>query len=95
MAQVQCCIFFCATRSMRVIALALFSSVAARLSANSKPLGGPEPSGRFEYTQRVSHFNAETTQSFQQRYWVEDKHYRPGGPMFFYAGNEGPLEAWS
>jgi dipeptidyl-peptidase-2 len=79
---------------MRVIAFALFSSVAARLSANSKPLGGPEPSGRFEYTQRVSHFNAERTQSFQQRYWVEDKHYRPGGPMFFYAGNEGPLEAW-
>lgn len=30
-------------------------------------------------------------ETFKQRYFVCDKHYRKGGPIFFYLGNEADV----
>jgi lysosomal Pro-X carboxypeptidase len=49
------------------------------------------------YTQRLDHFSfigdTQGDSSFQQRYLLgsPDKWARPGGPIFFYCGNEGDI----
>ncbi|XP_066919174.1 lysosomal Pro-X carboxypeptidase-like [Clytia hemisphaerica] len=46
------------------------------------------------YAQTLDHFNFLTTdRQFSQRYLVSDTYYKPGGPVFFYTGNEGDI-AW-
>lgn len=45
-------------------------------------------------TQNIDHFNARNSRTFQQRYRVDASHWTGNGPIFFYAGNEGPLEQW-
>lgn len=35
-------------------------------------------------------FNKNAT--FKQKYLIQDKYYKEGGPIFFYCGNEGPIE---
>jgi len=44
------------------------------------------------FTQQVDHFNSADTRVFQQKVLVYDKYYKKGGPIFLYAGNEGPIE---
>jgi len=40
----------------------------------------------------TDHFNAEgKSAQFSMRYLVDDTHYREGGPILFYAGNEGDI----
>lgn len=34
-----------------------------------------------------------TTDTFQQRFFVCDEHWKPGGAVFFYVGNEASKEA--
>lgn len=49
------------------------------------------------YTQRLDHFrwaHQVDQPTFQQRYFLCDAHWKPDGPVFFYAGNEGPLEGY-
>lgn len=46
------------------------------------------------HTQYIDHF-AWHNATFQQRYFVYDKWYRPGGPMFFYNGNEANVELYA
>ncbi|ETO24400.1 lysosomal carboxypeptidase [Reticulomyxa filosa] len=55
----------------------------------------PQPQIRW-FTQKVDHFNPQSNQTFQQKYLVYDKYWivneSKTGPIFFYAGNEGPIE---
>eukprot|EP00878_Enallax_costatus_P000962 GHUV01001094.1.p1 GENE.GHUV01001094.1~~GHUV01001094.1.p1 ORF type:complete len:556 (+),score=121.02 GHUV01001094.1:559-2226(+) len=49
------------------------------------------------YTQRLDHFrwaHQFDQPTFQQRYFLCNAHWKPNGPIFFYAGNEGPLEGY-
>lgn len=47
----------------------------------------------FWYPQTLDHFNFLTEdRQFAQRYLVSDDFYQPGGPVFFYTGNEGDIE---
>ena len=53
------------------------------------------------FPQRLDHYSfgapsgAAAPNTFQQRVLTYDKFFRPGGPIFFYAGNEGPIEAFA
>eukprot|EP00013_Stygamoeba_regulata_P026716 CAMPEP_0177651036 /NCGR_PEP_ID=MMETSP0447-20121125/12298_1 /TAXON_ID=0 /ORGANISM="Stygamoeba regulata, Strain BSH-02190019" /LENGTH=490 /DNA_ID=CAMNT_0019154019 /DNA_START=38 /DNA_END=1511 /DNA_ORIENTATION=+ len=42
------------------------------------------------FTQNVDHFDFMNTKTFQQRYFVNAAHHKPGGPVFFMLGQEGP-----
>jgi hypothetical protein len=47
----------------------------------------------FWFSQTVDHFNCHQTQTFKQRYLIYDNYFNKGhGRIFFYAGNEGPIE---
>lgn len=37
----------------------------------------------------VDHFNASDDRTYQNRYWVNDTYYQPGGPVFLYDAGEG------
>jgi len=54
----------------------------------------PEPTFVGQFQQRVDHFNLQRKDTWRQKYLVDDTHYRAGGPLFFYAGNEAPIEAF-
>ncbi|XP_061194515.1 putative serine protease F56F10.1 [Saccostrea echinata] len=46
-------------------------------------------------TQRLTHFNDADTRTWQQRYFVNDTFYEPGGPIFVMIGGEGTANpAW-
>lgn len=41
------------------------------------------------FTQIVDHFNYQTTQTYQQRYWVYENYFNPNvGPVFVYICGE-------
>ncbi|KAK2078013.1 hypothetical protein QBZ16_003881 [Prototheca wickerhamii] len=40
---------------------------------------------------QLDHFSWANDETFKQRYFVCDKHYRKGGPIFFYLGNEADV----
>lgn len=41
------------------------------------------------YQQQVDHFSSKNTDTFDQRYFVVDKYYKPNAPVFLYIGGEG------
>ena len=41
------------------------------------------------FQQNVDHFNAYVSQTFMQRYLVDDSAFKPGGPIFAFTGAEG------
>jgi len=44
------------------------------------------------YPQTLDHFNfLGEDKQFAQRYLVNDEHFKPGAPVFFYTGNEGDI----
>ncbi|KAI0761167.1 peptidase S28 [Trametes elegans] len=43
----------------------------------------------YNFTQPLDHFSS-TGFTFQQRYWVSDRHYKPGGPVIVFEAGEGP-----
>ncbi|KAE9359413.1 Lysosomal Pro-X carboxypeptidase [Phytophthora fragariae] len=45
------------------------------------------------FTQTLDHFDVGAP-TYQQRYFVCDRHFRPGGVMFFYVGNEADVELY-
>lgn len=53
----------------------------------------------FWFDQNIDHFNWATpplgATTFKQRYYVYDKVYQAGGPIFFYAGNEGDVTLYA
>lgn len=40
---------------------------------------------------QVDHFSADDGPLFQQRYLVNTEHWKSGGPILFYTGNEGDI----
>eukprot|EP00644_Phytophthora_capsici_P000989 jgi/Phyca11/509252/fgenesh2_kg.PHYCAscaffold_43_\ len=45
------------------------------------------------FTQTLDHFDVGAP-TYQQRYFVCDNHFKPGGVMFFYVGNEADVELY-
>ncbi|GMF42991.1 unnamed protein product [Phytophthora fragariaefolia] len=45
------------------------------------------------FAQTLDHFDVGAP-TYQQRYFVCDRHFRPGGVMFFYVGNEADVELY-
>ncbi|KAI0656771.1 peptidase S28 [Cubamyces menziesii] len=43
----------------------------------------------FTFTQPLDHF-VDTGFTFEQRYWLSDRHYKPGGPVIVFEAGEGP-----
>ena len=43
----------------------------------------------------VDHFNYQETRKFPMRYLINDDHFDGSGPMFFYTGNEGPIDLFT
>ena len=80
---------FCATHSW---AFSLFNNAQsiklARLQQLSSPSGADELEDlaaaptfpQFNFTQPLDHFE-DTEFTFQQRYWVDDRYYKSGGPV--------------
>ena len=50
------------------------------------------PTDELWYTQQLDHFNLADTRSWQQRYFVNDQHWKQGGPVFIQIGGEGPAD---
>ncbi|KRX08961.1 hypothetical protein PPERSA_08164 [Pseudocohnilembus persalinus] len=46
----------------------------------------------YYHTQKIDHLQFNNDSTFQQKYLVRDQFYQEGGPIFFYCGNEGPVE---
>ena len=44
------------------------------------------------YTQYKDQYGGNISETYQEKVYVYDKFYKPGGPLFFYTGNEGPVE---
>ena len=44
---------------------------------------------QYNFTQPLDHFS-DTGFTFQQRCWLSDRHYKPGGPVFVFEAGEGP-----
>ncbi|XP_055328720.1 putative serine protease K12H4.7 [Paramacrobiotus metropolitanus] len=42
------------------------------------------------FEQQLNHFNEADNRTWQQRFFVNDKYYKPGGPVFVMIGGEGP-----
>ena len=45
------------------------------------------------FTQKLDHFDAGETRTWQQRFQTNDSFYQPGGPAFLMIGGEGPASA--
>lgn len=43
----------------------------------------------------IDHFSYADHRTFELRYFINLDYYVPGGPIFFYTGNEGGLEAFA
>ncbi|XP_046555459.1 putative serine protease F56F10.1 [Haliotis rubra] len=43
------------------------------------------------FDQKLDHFNVVDTRYWKQRYFVVDKFYKPGGPIFLFVGPQTPL----
>lgn len=47
----------------------------------------------YNFTTRIDHFNYRNNATYQMRYAVSDEYWNPyEGPIFFYTGNEDPVE---
>ena len=64
----------------------------AKLAASAAPLVKRQSGSTFpqyNFTQPLDHFS-DTGFTFQQRYWLSDRHYKPGGPVIVFEAGEGP-----
>jgi hypothetical protein len=43
------------------------------------------------FTQLLDHFNPQDSRTWQQKFYVNDTFFVPGGPIFFQIGGEGPI----
>ena len=53
------------------------------------------PDAKVEWTQQpLDHFDYGERRTWAQRYFTYDKHWKPGGPILFYCGNEANVELY-
>ena len=55
-------------------------------------LSTKSPSDELWYTQQLDHFNPADARTWQQRYFVNDAHWKKNGPVFIQIGGEGPAD---
>lgn len=57
---------------------------------------GPEPLiiPRYNITMPLDHFNASDARTFNNRYFVNDTYYKPGGPVIFHDFGESGVDDW-
>jgi lysosomal Pro-X carboxypeptidase len=71
------------------------ANLPPRLSHPVLPAHSPKVNPTLNwFSQPVDHFSpppADSPATYQQRYFISDEHYKPGGPMFFYCGNEADV----
>lgn len=83
------------------MALALALLLAVLLLLNAAPSLGAwafPGDGHYTYanlTQPVDHFNASDGRTFAQAYQLYDAYFRPGGPIVYLLGAEGPLTPYA
>ncbi|KAH7680249.1 prolyl carboxy peptidase-like protein, partial [Aphelenchoides avenae] len=59
------------------------------------------PNSKYNWTEEwfenmpVDHFSYTDSRTFQLRYLMNTTFYQPGGPIFFYTGNEGGIEGFA
>ena len=53
------------------------------------PSSGQELPPENWFTQRLDHFKITDTRTWQQRYWINWRYYKPGGPALLMIGGEG------
>eukprot|EP00656_Telonema_subtile_P017394 TRINITY_DN1932_c0_g1_i2.p1 TRINITY_DN1932_c0_g1~~TRINITY_DN1932_c0_g1_i2.p1 ORF type:complete len:500 (-),score=96.07 TRINITY_DN1932_c0_g1_i2:95-1594(-) len=46
------------------------------------------------FDQQLDHLNFRSNNTFKQRYFVHREFWKPGGPIFFYCGNEASVELY-
>eukprot|EP00439_Symbiodinium_sp_Y106_P037736 s2575_g4.t1 len=81
------------TRSLLLLVLTRVG-VEGRVKWKRNPLSQiPKPYIE-SFTQKLDHNNFVDQRTFSQRYFVHNASFREGGPLFFYTGNEGPLESF-
>ncbi|KAI8983248.1 peptidase S28 [Trametes punicea] len=61
--------------------LAQSASTVAKRQSTTFPI--------YTFTQPLDHFS-DTGFTFEQRYWLSDRHYKPGGPVIVFEAGEGP-----
>ncbi|CAD5222516.1 unnamed protein product [Bursaphelenchus xylophilus] len=66
------------------------------IDQNRIPNGEPSYSWSEEHLDvPIDHFAFADTREFPLRYFINLTYYEPGGPIFFYTGNEGKLEVFA
>ena len=74
-------------------ALRPLSPLAIKQWAQRHPAGVKRQSvsefPEYTFTQPLDHF-ADTGVTFEQHYWLSDRHYQPGGPVIVFEAGEGP-----
>jgi lysosomal Pro-X carboxypeptidase len=65
--------------------------VLRRLGDNRTQLPGTANCTEYFFRQELDHFDFQNNVTFLQRYFVHDGYWKPGGPIFFYAGNEADV----
>ncbi|KAH9364093.1 hypothetical protein HPB48_012991 [Haemaphysalis longicornis] len=81
-----------ATARVRTGVLLLLLSLS---HVEGAPKKNPISFKHYNFTTKIDHFSYRNDDTFQLRYVVGDEHWnRKGGPIFFYAGNEAPVEAF-
>ena len=63
--------------------------LAARQSASLAKRQTSPQFPEYTFTQPLDHFS-DTGFTFEQHYWLSDRHYKPGGPVIVFEAGEGP-----
>lgn len=53
----------------------------------------PEGITGHHFKSKVDHFNA-TSATFNQRYWISSRHYKPGGPVIALSADQSPAPGY-
>eukprot|EP01116_Phalansterium_solitarium_P001757 TRINITY_DN11572_c0_g1_i1.p2 TRINITY_DN11572_c0_g1~~TRINITY_DN11572_c0_g1_i1.p2 ORF type:complete len:487 (-),score=200.13 TRINITY_DN11572_c0_g1_i1:218-1642(-) len=83
---------------MRVlVALVIFSAATALPSTPFRLFKYPKASAEVQdywFTQKLSHFQYQNNETWQQRYFINDTFWNPekGGPIFLMVGGEGAID---
>ena len=73
-----------------ILALSLTAAISTVFGQSTPPYK------TYYFNQTLNHFDPQDTRTFVQRYLVYDNDWDQSktSPIFFYAGNEGPIDAF-
>ncbi len=83
------------SKSMHCTVLCGLLALVTCISGADRP--GAHSCQELWFDQRVDHFSFRPWHHsvWRQRYLVNDEHWKPGGPIFFYVGNESPVDLYA